>query len=206
MENDTMYHSEHIKKRKLVIVKIIFCLLLTTFIFLGFSSSANASEKGIAGISITLDKIIESEIDEDTLSQTLFSFLITKEEIEVLQRIVEAECTGHDVESKKNVASVILNRVDDRSFADTITDVVFEKIGGSYQFSPISDKRYWKVKITEGTIEAVDSVLKEGVTTTALYFANRKTMSKKSRKWFDANLLYLFTDNSGHSYYDKKGD
>lgn len=121
----------------------------------------------------------------------------TKEEIEILQRITEAECTGQSLEAKKNVASVIINRVNSKSFPNNIEDVVFQK----HQFSPISDGRYYKVTITDETREAIEEVLKNGVTNDALFFCNQNDVkSAKNKKWFN-KLVFLFTDDSGHSFY-----
>lgn len=121
----------------------------------------------------------------------------TDEEIEILQRITEAEATEQSIKSKENVASTIINRVMSVDFPDDIESVVFE----DGQFSPISDKRFYKVKITKDTIKAVDNVLRDGVTHDCLYFANIKDIEQLSyKKWFQC-LKYQFKDNSGHSYF-----
>lgn len=125
----------------------------------------------------------------------------TDEEIEILERIVEAECTDCSIESKMNVASVIINRVISLDFPDDIKNVVFE----DGQFSPISDKRYWKVEITDETIKAVKNVIKDGVTDKrAIIFCNKNDVKNNSYlKWFN-ELNYLFTDDSEQSFYGVK--
>lgn len=118
---------------------------------------------------------------------------VTAEDVEVLQRIVEAEATGEDIKGKILVANVVLNRMKSESFPDTISEVVFQKSGNCYQFSPIRDKRYWSVEITQETVEAVERALAgEDYSEGALYFAARKLASKKNMNWFDNNLTYLF--------------
>jgi N-acetylmuramoyl-L-alanine amidase len=84
---------------------------------------------------------------------------LSADEKEVLQRIVEAEATGEDIYGKILVANVVINRVNSDEFPDTISEVVFQKIGGSYQFSPTKDGRYWSVKVSKETIKAVDRAL-----------------------------------------------
>lgn len=157
-------------------------LILTALLTLLMTTPAYA-EEGVAGISVTLDQVKDLDI-------------YPNDEMEALYRIVEAEATGHNTEAKKNVASVILNRVNDKDFPDTITDVVFQK----NQFSPISDKRYWEVEITEDTMAAVNDVIKQGTTTEALYFVNLENTSKKMKTWFKS-LEYLFKDKANHSFY-----
>ena len=51
-----------------------------------------------------------------------------------LLQIVEAEATGGDIKSKILIANVVLNRVKDSRFPDTIYDVVWQTAGGSPQF------------------------------------------------------------------------
>ena len=58
-----------------------------------------------------------------------------------LLNIVEAECTGGDEKSKLLVADVILNRVADSHFPDNVYDVVWQRVGGTAQFSPTQDGR-----------------------------------------------------------------
>ena len=65
-----------------------------------------------------------------------------------------------------NVASCVLARVESPEFPDTIKKVVFEK----KQFSPISDGRYYSVKVQKSTKKAVKRVLKHGKTHNYLYF------------------------------------
>jgi spore germination cell wall hydrolase CwlJ-like protein len=126
-----------------------------------------------------------------------YKYNFSKSEVEILERITEAEVTGGDIESKKNVVSVIINRLESDEFPDTIEKVVFQK----RQFSPIADKRYYEVIITDDTRKAVDEILLNGVVNEALFFCNPNDVkSSKNKKWFLA-LKYLFTDNSGHSFY-----
>ena len=156
--------------------------ILTAMLTLLMTGQAYA-EEGVAGISVTLDQVKDLDI-------------YPQGEKEVLYRIAEAEATGECTDAKKNVASVILNRVHNKDFPNAITGVVFQE----NQFSPIGDKRYWEVEVTEETIQAVDEVITNGTTTEALYFVNLENTSRKMKNWFK-KLEYLFTDPSGHSFY-----
>ena len=114
---------------------------------------------------------------------------ISDEELEILLRIVEAEATGEDIYGKILVANVVLNRVNNSEFPDTISDVVFQKVGSAYQFSPTKDGRYYSVKITKSTKEAVSRALQgEDYSEGALYFFARKLTSEKKANWFDSTL------------------
>lgn len=119
--------------------------------------------------------------------------LITEEDKEILLRIVEAEATCEDVKGRMLVANVILNRVLCKGFPGSIKEVVFQENGGVYQFSPIKDGRYWKVKISERTIEAVERVLAgEDESCGALFFAARRLADPNAMSWFDTALQPLF--------------
>lgn len=123
---------------------------------------------------------------------------LSQEDRFILYRIVEAEATNGDKQSKKNVAHVILNRVKSNKFPNTISGVVFQK----HQFSPISDGRFYSVEIKESTKQAVIEAYEEGDTTGgALYFANMSCVTNaNTRRWFNS-MTYLFKDSIGHSFY-----
>lgn len=131
--------------------------------------------------------------------------LITEEDKEVLLRIVEAEATSEDVKGRMLVANVILNRVISENFPDSIAEVVFQNNGVTYQFAPIKDGRYWTVKVSEKTVEAVERVLAgEDESRGALYFAARSMAEAKAMRWFDTSLKYLFRYGVHEFFTDKE--
>lgn len=126
-------------------------------------------------------------------------------EIEILERIVEAEATGQDIYGKMLVANVVINRVNFRKFPDTVEEVVFQKIGKSVQFSPVKDGRYYTVDITKHTKEAVKRVLSgEDYSRGALYFFERASTSEKKASWFDTKLDFLFKYGCHDFFIEKK--
>jgi len=125
--------------------------------------------------------------------KTTRNFKLTNEDIKILEQIVEPEATGEDIIGKILVANVIFNRMESEEFPDTVKEVVFQKVGDKYQFSPIADKRYWQVEVSEETREAVKRAISgEDYSQGALYFMARKLARKSSIKWFDSNLELLF--------------
>ena len=168
---------------------------VSILLILHIQGVALASETPVAGISVALE-------NKDATEVSKLYYGLTDDDIIILQRITEAEATGQDVECKMNMASVLLNRVVDKDFPDCMYDVVFQRSGSRYQFSPIADKRYWSVEITDSTVEAVDAVLRDGPTNEGIYFcARKKVKSKKTLQWFDS-LNFLFKDISGTYYYN----
>ena len=134
-------------------------------------------------------------------TKTNYQKPISKKEYAILTRIVEAETTGGDIKSKQIVANVILNRVEASGFPNTIEEVVFQKTGSIFQFSPILDGRYYSVTVTKETKKAVEQALKgKDDSKGALYFANRSYSNPENMAWFDNHLKYLFT-YGGHEYF-----
>ena len=126
---------------------------------------------------------------------------ITQSEYENLLRIVEAEAGGEDKKGKMLVANVVLNRVENEDFPDTVTEVIFQSENGTTQFSPISDGRFYTVKISQETKEAVDAALRgEDNSQGALYFVARKAADDNKLRWFDKNLNRLFA-YGGHEFF-----
>jgi N-acetylmuramoyl-L-alanine amidase len=134
------------------------------------------------------------------------NLMLTQEDYDNLLRIVEAEATGGTIKSKKMVANVVLNRVNDSHFPDSVTAVVWQRSSdGTAQFSPTTDGRFYSVTVTKETKKAVNEVLKgSDEAKGALFFVNRKTASYRSLCWFDSRLNYLF-ECGGHTFYGYTG-
>lgn len=151
----------------------------------------------------TLTKAVSSGqrvIDVEVIEKK-WKYDISQEDYEVLLRIVEAEAGGEDTEGKMLVAGVVLNRVRHEDFPDTVKDVVFQRVNGTAQFSPVYSGRYDKVKISKDTIEAVERVLcGEDLSEGALYFAARKYADSDKMRWFDEHLTFLFS-HGGHEFF-----
>lgn len=111
------------------------------------------------------------------------SLSFTEEEIEILERIVEAEAGGNNYDGKLAVVNVVLNRVLNERFPNTVKEVVF----AHRQFTPVSDGRYYKVKVSETTKEAVKDALegKRIIGKEALYFC---TPTAPGKGWFETDL------------------
>ena len=94
---------------------------------------------------------------------------VTYDDAQMLMKIAMAEAEEDGVEGQAMVMAVVLNRVKDNRFPNSIGEVIFQ----AHQFSPISDGRYFEAEpdvnshlalseIEKGNYENVD----------ALYFEN----------------------------------
>ncbi len=126
---------------------------------------------------------------------------VSEEDYNNLLKIVEAEAGGEDETGKLLVANVIINRVKDEAFPDTVTEVIYQREEGVTQFSPTKDGRMEKVTVSDETIDVVKrALLGEDVSQGALYFVSRKAAQPEKMKWFDIHLTKLFA-HGGHEFY-----
>ncbi len=138
-------------------------------------------------------------IDYQVLERT--GMTLSEHDYQILCRIVEAEAGGEDINGRILVANVILNRMESPIFPGTVEGVVFQKSGGTFQFSPIRDGRYYRVKVSDETIEAVErALLGEDYSEGALYFVSRKGAAPDKMRWFDNHLTRLF-QYGGHEFF-----
>ena len=151
---------------------------------------------GIADVAVSGQRVVDYSLIEQGCR-----YLLTDEDMEALLRIVEAEAGCEDEEGKLLVANVVLNRVNNDSFPETVTEVVFQRENGVTQFSPVANGRYYTVEISESTVSAVGrALIGEDISEGALYFAARKYADSDKMKWFDRHLNRLFK-YGGHEFF-----
>ncbi|MDR1700336.1 MAG: cell wall hydrolase [Lachnoclostridium sp.] len=126
---------------------------------------------------------------------------IDRSEVNVLERIVQAEAGGQDEKGRILVANVILNRLRKKTYPKSIKGVVFAYSHGYYQFSPVMDGRYYSVNVSNGTKKAVKKALEgKDFSKGALYFMNRRMASSKNAHWFDTHLDFVLK-HGGHEFF-----
>lgn len=141
-----------------------------------------------ANAEIKAEDVLEEEAEEENIEDEN-EILLSPEEYQVLLRIVQAEAGTCDETGKLLVANVILNRIEDEEFPDTVTEVVYQK----RQFSPVMNGSINTCKVTMETRNAVNRALQgEDPSEGALYFMNRSKSSSRNVRWFDTNLDFLF--------------
>lgn len=126
---------------------------------------------------------------------------ISDDEKLLLCKIVEAEAGCEDRMGKILVANVILNRMEDERFPDSIVEVVYQQQEGVAQFSPVTDGRLAEAVPDAETEEAVEAALMgEDYSQGALYFMARQYADSGNIKWFDLALDKVLT-YGGHEFY-----
>lgn len=134
-----------------------------------------------------------NDFDEKTTALAQSARMMSDEDYDTLLHIVEAEAGTEDIKGRVLVANVIMNRIKNDEFPDTVTEVVWQRIDGVPQFSPTYDGRIYEVSITDETKEAVRQVL-EGVDYSegALFFIQKSEAEEHNVSWFEKNLQCLF--------------
>lgn len=121
--------------------------------------------------------------------ETIYDYY-TEKELDLLFRVVQAEVGDeYSFEQKCNVASIILNRIEDDAFGDGMFGVLTDD-----QFATIANGRYLEVEVSEDTILACEFSFEIDDTTDGCLF-------------FDSNgtLNYNFAQNDGaHNLYRLK--
>ncbi len=142
-------------------------------------------------------KTTEAEETEESAAQEAAGISLSEQDYRVLLRIVEAEAGVCDTKGKILVANVIMNRIRDSEFPNTVTGVVYQ----NSQFSPVQNGTIDTCQVTQDTVDAVERALHgEDYSQGALYFMNRRSASPGAVRWFDGNLTYLFY-YQGHEFY-----
>ena len=142
----------------------------------------------------TAEQVVMEETPE---ALTGNSFSLEDQEYQVLLKIVEAEAGCEDTEGRMLVANVVMNRVRNGYFPNTVTEVVYQRQDGTAQFSPVSDGRIDTVDVSQGTIDAVARVMNgEDISQGALFFRSVRSRSG----WFDQKLSRVL-EHGNHIFY-----
>lgn len=134
-----------------------------------------------------------NDFDSKAISMAENPKIMSDEDYDTLLRIVEAEAGGEDIKGRILVANVIMNRVKNEEFPNTVSEVVWEEDNGVPQFSPTYDGRINEVTVSDDTKEAVKQAL-NGVDYSegALFFVQKSAAEKQNVVWFDEELEWLF--------------
>lgn len=184
-------------------MKYIFKILIVIFIIGMANIQLVYAEETVAGFDasklkeLELEDIVNIKLSnleskrEQLLKENGLDSGFTDEEIEILERITEAEAESEGLIGKILVVNVIMNRLKDDRFENSVKDIVFAK----KQFQPIRDGRYKKVTVTNETKYAVSLVIDFdfSISDEILFFHALKS------KGF-SNYTKLFT-YKGHVFY-----
>ena len=131
--------------------------------------------------------------NQSVVNTPIQQFSITDEEIEMLKYIIEQETRGGSYRHKCIVTNVVLNRVKDSRFPNTVKGVLLQK----NQFSSTWNYYQKRNKPDDNTVNAINDVLNSRVedkSNGALYFH-----SMSSDSWFSS--LCFVMEMEGHRFF-----
>lgn len=94
----------------------------------------------------------------------------TQSDLDLLSRLITAEAGGESYNAMVSVGAVIINRVKNPQFPNTISAVINDKPGGYYQFTPVLNGMINKPASLDAIKAANDALKGTDPTNGALYF------------------------------------
>lgn len=152
--------------------KVLLTLSITSFcITVSFPLSVNAKSINTATLNRNLKDVLNNKEEEHTVevfNSGTQNVPLTQNDIELMARIVYAESRGEPYDGKIAVASVILNRVLDPQFPNSISEVIFQP----YAFSCVVDNEINVTPTTECYNAVYDAIYGIDPTNEAVFFYN----------------------------------
>lgn len=182
---------------------LVTVISLTSVIAFAFSFTdrpTNENEREHVAQIVVLDQIDEvpvaTSFETTEISNEFennFNTELSFDDAYILAKIAMAEAESEDTEGKALVMLVVLNRVKDDKFPDSVEAVVMQK----GQFSPVANGRYDEVEPDEDCFRALELIQKCGwdESNGATYFE-----SKSDSTWHSENLTFLFKHGKHYFY------
>ncbi len=101
----------------------------------------------------------------------------SRDEIMLLARAIYAEARGESFTGQVAVGAVILNRVENREFPKTISEVIMQNQSGTFQFTPVEDGSINLEPDEIAICAAIKAISGHDPTGGALFFYNPETAS-----------------------------
>lgn len=120
----------------------------------------------------------------------------TSSDVDLLARLIRAEAESQPYSAKVAVGAVVVNRVQSSEFPNTIREVIYQRINGYYQFSPVLNG-WINRPATETDIKAAYEALngKDPTNGALFYFDDSAT-----NQWLWAKPIAIRIDRMVFSY------
>lgn len=117
-------------------------------------------------------------------------------ELDLLARLVHAEAASQPYQAKVAVAAVVVNRVQDSRFPNTVNDVIYQVDSGYYQFTPVKNGWINKPASADSKKAALEALNGADPTHGALYYfddsATNKWLWSKPIALRSGNMVYVY--------------
>lgn len=113
-----------------------------------------------------------------------------------LSRIISAESAGESLYGQIAVGNVVLNRVRNRQFPNTVYGVIFDRVGG-IQFTPVANGTVYKTPSQKSVIAAKICLEGYSISEDILFFMNPRIATGN---WISKNRPFAFRIGN-HDFY-----
>jgi N-acetylmuramoyl-L-alanine amidase len=120
----------------------------------------------------------------------------TVSDLDLLARLINAEAQGEPYKAKVAVGAVVVNRVKSSIWPNTIKDVIYQKINGYYQFSPVLNGWINYAATAESRQAALDALNGVDPTNGAQFYFDDST----TNTWLWSKTVALRVDKMVFSY------
>lgn len=120
----------------------------------------------------------------------------TASDLDLLARLITAEAGNQPHTAKVGVGAVVINRVQDARFPNTLSGVIYHKDGGYYQFTPVVNGWINKPATQDAKNAAYAALHGSDPTKGALYYFDDST----TNRWIWSKPIALRSGNMVFSY------
>lgn len=111
-----------------------------------------------------INGVVVTDSQQDFEPEPYEYFELSERDEYLLAKLIQCEAGNQPIEAKEAVVMVVLNRVDDIRFPNTIEEVIRQNVDGIYQFSPLMEGgSFYYTEPTEESYKAIYNV-QHGVT------------------------------------------
>lgn len=120
----------------------------------------------------------------------------TQSDVDLLARLITAEAGSEPYNAKVSVGAVVVNRVKNPLYPNTISSVIYEKSGGYYQFTPVMNGWINKPATSDSIKAAYDALKGIDPTKGALYYFDNSA----TNQWLRSKPVAIIIDKMIFSY------
>lgn len=120
----------------------------------------------------------------------------TQSDVDLLARLINAEAQGEPYKAKVAVGAVVVNRVKSSSFPDTISEVIYQRINGYYQFTPVLNGWINNPATQDARNAAIDALNGVDPTNGALFYFDDST----TNSWLWSKPIAIIIDKMVFAY------
>ncbi len=120
----------------------------------------------------------------------------TQSDYDLLARLITAEAGSEPYNAQVGVAAVVINRIYDDRFPDTISSVIYQKDSGYYQFTPVENGWINKPATETAKKAAYDALHGSDPSNGAVYYfddsATNKWLWSKPIKAYIGHMVFVY--------------